>query len=595
VGDDSQVIDIASAVAEGTAIDWHKAEEAARDESERAVVRELQVLAKMSDAMRTPQMTPPTATPTIAQPLHIGDHWGHLRISGVIGEGSFGSAYKAWDTRLECDVALKLLKGAGISDEFDEARALKEARLLARVNHRNVVRVYGAESHAGRVGIWMELIRGRSLEQLLAGHGPMGMSEGIPIGIDLCHALAAVHGAGLLHRDIKAHNVLREEGGRIVLMDFGTGRHIGTRELTDSLAGTPLYMAPELFAGARPSVAADIYSAGVLLYHLVTADYPVRGSSCADIESAHTAGRRQALRDLRPDLPSAFINVVERSLARNPKERYRSAGEFGNALAAVGGVRYSDDSSGTPLMRRMAQLVAAVVIAAALLAGVSLFNRRSTDGTTAVPEESAMTAGPALTGTVGKPSAPIGTSYEVVASFYAFRDGREEPLAHGSRVRKGDKLFAVVEASQPVFVYIVNRDDAGESFLLFPLPGFSPAVSAEQPGRLPGLRNGEQHYWDVTSAGGREHFFVYVTPHRLVEFEQLLQALPRAELGHTVSNVPLSPSAVGLLRGVGGLSTAPGAASAAATELFDLQPLSGARQVTSGVWARRVTFDNPAQ
>ena len=100
----------------------------------------------------------------------------------------------------------------------------------------------------------MELIPGRTLGQVLKMHGPMSVSEAIPVGIDLCHALAAVHGAGLLHRDVKAQNVLREEGGRIVLMDFGTGHAIdGTRDAADSLAGTPLYLAPELFAGEKPS------------------------------------------------------------------------------------------------------------------------------------------------------------------------------------------------------------------------------------------------------------------------------------------------------------------------------------------------------
>ena len=214
--------------------------------------------------------------------------------------------------------------------------------MLARVHHPNVVRVYGADSHAGRFGLWMELIPGRTLGQVLMMHGPMSVSEAIPIGIDLCHALAAVHGAGLLHRDIKAQNVLREDGGRIVLMDFGTGQPIaGGHDTADSLAGTPLYLAPELFSGAKPSVASDIYSLGVLLYHLATDKYPVTGRSRADVESAHLAGQRQSLRDARPDLSPAFIEVVEHALARAPGDRYRSAGEFGNALASVAGGKYT--------------------------------------------------------------------------------------------------------------------------------------------------------------------------------------------------------------------------------------------------------------
>ena len=590
MADDSRLIEFASAVAEGSAIDWNRAEQSASDGSERAALRELKVVAQMAEAIRSPQVTPPTATPRPASHLRIGEVWGHLRISEVIGEGSFGTVYRAWDTRLECEAALKLIKASGVSHAFDLARALKEARLLARVRHNHVVKVYGADSHAGRFGLWMELIPGRTLEQVLSIHGPMGVSEAIPIGIDLCHALAAVHGAGLLHRDIKAHNVLREERGRIVLMDFGTGRHIGgAREMTDSLAGTPLYLAPELFAGVKPSARSDIYSLGVLLYHLVTDDYPVCGRTRGDVESAHLAAKRQPLRDVRPDLPSAFIDVVERALARNPADRYQSAGEFGNALAAVSGQSYTrDEHPNVPRWRKSLLAVAAVIVAG-LLVGVGMFGRATTDGV-ARPEALLVSSAAEI------PPAPS-AGYNVAASFYASRDGRDVRLAHGNRVRPGDKLFATINASQPVFVYVVNRDEAGQSFLLFPLPGFNPAnpIPTNQPSRLPGMRNGQQHYWEVTSAGGREHFFVYVTPHRLVEFEQVLSALPRAELGRTVSSIPLSGSAIGLLRGVGGLSAATSSSNSAAAELADLQPLSDQHESVQGVWARRVSFENPAE
>ena len=136
--------------------------------------------------------------------------------------------------------------------------------------------------------------------------GPMGVGEAIPLGIDLCHALAAVHGAGLVHRDVKAQNVLREEGGRIVLMDFGTGSNIRGTETADTFAGTPLYLAPELFRGEKPSAQSDIYSLGVLLYHLVSGDYPVRGTTRVDLESAHLTATRQPLRDVRPGLVASL-------------------------------------------------------------------------------------------------------------------------------------------------------------------------------------------------------------------------------------------------------------------------------------------------
>jgi serine/threonine-protein kinase len=125
-----------------------------------------------------------------------------------------------------------------------------------------VLTVYGAECINGQVGIWTEFVEGRTLEALVHERGTLNPAEVIDIGINLCRALAAVHEAGLLHRDIKAQNVMRETGGRIVLMDFGAGHDLVLAPVRDGdLTGTPLYPAPELFAGGQPSHATDIYSA----------------------------------------------------------------------------------------------------------------------------------------------------------------------------------------------------------------------------------------------------------------------------------------------------------------------------------------------
>src|SRR5439155_23094485 len=158
----------------------------------------------------------------------------------------------------------------------------------------------------------MELIRGETLEQLLQKRGPFSAREAALVGIDLCRALAAIHAAGLIHRDVKAQNVMREAGGRIVLMDLGTGREIdrtGRRALSD-LAGTPLYLAPEIFDGAPASERSDLYSLGVLLYHLVTGSFPARATTIDELRDAHATGTCVRLRDARADLPTAFVQVV---------------------------------------------------------------------------------------------------------------------------------------------------------------------------------------------------------------------------------------------------------------------------------------------
>src|SRR4051812_42389118 len=138
----------------------------------------------------------------------------------------------------------------------------------------------------------MELVRGVTLEQQIAAHGPLSAREAAAVGIDLCRALAAIHAAGLIHRDVKAQNVMREDGGRIVLMDLGTGReiHQAGRPVSPDLAGTPLYLAPEIFSGAPASERTDLYSLGVLLYHLVTGSFPVRATTIPELQAGHATG-----------------------------------------------------------------------------------------------------------------------------------------------------------------------------------------------------------------------------------------------------------------------------------------------------------------
>jgi hypothetical protein len=257
--------------------------------------------------------------------------WGEFQLIAELGRGGFGRVYHAWDPTLARDIALKIVR---LPDATEAATALREGRMLARVRHRNVVTVYGAQQVGDEVGVWMELIRGRPLSQVVREQGPLGAEEATVIGISLCQALAAVHGAGLLHRDIKTNNVMRESGGRIVLMDFGTGRDSESIALGD-LAGTPAYMAPEVLDGGVASPESDLYSVGVLLYFIVTGEYPVTGRSMLELSLAHRRNQRRLLADRRPDLPDGFVRAVERALSPDPTQRPLSAGAMMRDLTAA--------------------------------------------------------------------------------------------------------------------------------------------------------------------------------------------------------------------------------------------------------------------
>jgi Tfp pilus assembly protein PilF/predicted Ser/Thr protein kinase len=363
----TRLLELAASVADGTVdIDWKHLEASVEDDEDRQLLQDLRVLAGVADLHRSdppsessesadssaataargrvvgrigPALTDtdaPTVEERVLPPPSTGplDHWGHLELIEQIGQGSFGNVYRARDTRLDRDVALKLLRKGRQTAELAE-KVLHEGRILARVRHRNVVTVFGVEEQEGRIGLWMEYIRGRTLEQLLRSTGSFGAREAALIGQELCRALAAVHKAGLVHRDIKAQNVMREEGGRLVLMDFGAGQYVHAVGDTPAgrLTGTPLYLAPELLRGGEATVRSDIYGLGVLLFHLVTGQYPVSATSLDDLRQAHREGRRFKLNDARPDLADDFARVVERASHPDPTRRYASAGALQEALA----------------------------------------------------------------------------------------------------------------------------------------------------------------------------------------------------------------------------------------------------------------------
>ena len=370
--DERALADLAASVADGDAVDWGAAE-ARSTAAERRLVAHLRLVERIASLHRTIPSEPedsldPSTEPPLSQPEPSGPRWGRLVVLEPIGRGTSGEVFRAWDSELHRDVALKLLK----SDDGAEghARVLQEARRLARIRHLHVVQVFGAERHDERVGLWMELVRGASLDQIVRTRGPFGAAEAAIVGGDLASAVAAVHGAGLLHRDLKAQNVLRESGGRTVLMDFGTGEELRGARGTATLTGTPLYLAPELFQGGRASVQSDLYSLGVLLFFLVTGEYPVTAESHEGLARAHAERRTRRLRDLRPDLPQAFVAAVERALAPDPAARFRTAGE---AEAALRGVL--DAPGGAAHATRPTQGLrwwgaAAVVLCAAALAAI---------------------------------------------------------------------------------------------------------------------------------------------------------------------------------------------------------------------------------
>lgn len=362
--DERQLQELAAAILDGAPIDWAAA--SARLPAD--VVEELRALAAVTDLHRDMPEKGVAASPSTAAGT-LGE-WGHLQLLERIASGSFGEVFRAWDSRLDRQVALKLLY-RGSPGTVEESAVIAEGRLLARVRHPNVVIVYGAERIDDRVGIWTEYIDGVTLAVMIDRDGPLPVDRVVEVGVDLCRALGALHDAGVVHGDVKAQNVLQEEAtGRIVLVDLGTGREHATDAAVAAahISGTPLYMAPELWKGAHPTVATDLYSAGVLLHYLATGTFPVAGSTTDQVRAAHERGDRTWLSRVRPDLPAWFSAVVDAATSIDPSSRPTTV----RAMEAT-----LEQYRRAPARRRRLTQFAAMLTALAAVSALSVYALRT--------------------------------------------------------------------------------------------------------------------------------------------------------------------------------------------------------------------------
>ena len=333
----TSLLDVAAAVADRAPVDWQALEARFQHPAQRALLDRLKLLDRIvracADIVQPGETAASAGAPSDQKSTR--QRGARLRSSDRIGQGTFGNVYRAHDRRLDRIVALKLLKPGREAAEPVESEVIREGQLLAKVRHPNIVTVYGAERIDGRVGVWMEFVDGRTLEEELRASGPLSAAATGDVGIALCGALASVHGAGVLHRDLKTQNVLRARDGRLLLADFGAGRaHTNGSAENErvELAGTPLDLAPELLSGAPASVASDLYSLGVLLYHLATGSFPVRARQLRELRDAHAQSERMGLRACRPGMPRALAAVIDRASHPDPARRFDSAEALGRAL-----------------------------------------------------------------------------------------------------------------------------------------------------------------------------------------------------------------------------------------------------------------------
>jgi predicted ATPase len=276
-------------------------------------------------------------------PLAPRSSFGHYYIEDAVGAGGMGEVYRAWDTRLARKVAIKSIR-AGISAEGLEARFLEEARAASALNHPNIITIYDIGAADERPYLVMEWIEGETLRQQLA-RAPMSLPGLLAIASQIADALVAAHESGIVHRDLKPENIMVTAEGRVKVLDFGIAKRTAIPEgpametglltVPGSVMGTPGYMSPEQARGEKLDFRSDHFSFGAVLYEMATGRRAFAGKSAAEVQAGILLQQPNPLTRLNPQAPAPLQWVVDRCLAKSPRDRFDSTSELRSALAAI--------------------------------------------------------------------------------------------------------------------------------------------------------------------------------------------------------------------------------------------------------------------
>jgi serine/threonine protein kinase/Tol biopolymer transport system component len=366
-------------VSDGQSIDWPLAESASTSTTELASVHALRDLERILEYHRKLQSVAPQVGSSPAgadgrQPRM--EQWGDLAILELASTGANGEVWRAWDAWLQREVALKFLQAVHgpAPDDGSESALLEESRALARVRHSAVVVVHGIAEHDGRVGMWMELLRGRTLAAEIERRGALPALEVARIGLELCRALEAVESVGLVHRDVKPANIVLEPDGRVVLTDFGLGQRwaLVDGEVARG-SGTPLFMSPGMLSGEPATPRSDLYALGVTLRWALTGHAPFQARTLEELKIEAARGPSRLLRAECPTAPEALVAVIDRAMAPEADARYTEA--HGMAVALESAIERIE-ASGVRRRRHVRSIAVAASIGLAAAAALWLLPGR---------------------------------------------------------------------------------------------------------------------------------------------------------------------------------------------------------------------------
>jgi serine/threonine protein kinase len=325
-------------------------------------------------------------------PLTIGARLGPFEIVSPLGSGGMGDVYKAHDTRLGRDVAIKVLPAAFAADEDRRVRFEREAQAVAALSHPNVLTLFDTGRHEDQLFVVTELLEGETLRERLRA-GAMPVRKAIEVGVQIARGLAAAHDKGLVHRDLKPENVFLLQDGLVKILDFGLARHTlaaGGSAATTTIAvtdpgtvmGTVGYMAPEQVRGQATDARSDLFSLGAVLYEILTGRRAFARDTTADTMTAILREEPPDLGSVRADLSPALDRIVRHCLEKNAAERFQSARDVAFALEALSGSNLSSMPVRVPprTQRWLQPVLSALVVLAGVAGGYAV--GRGTSGPT---------------------------------------------------------------------------------------------------------------------------------------------------------------------------------------------------------------------
>ncbi len=435
---------------------------------------------------------------------------GRYRVSSRLGSGGMADVYLAHDTLLGREVALKLLHHRFSEDQEFVERFRREASSAAGLSHPNVVAVFDRGEWDGTYYIAMEYLPGRSLKAVVREHGPLSPGDAIDIVVQILLATRFAHRRGIIHRDIKPHNVILDEEGRAKVTDFGIARAgASDMTLTGSIMGTAQYLSPEQAQGHAVSESSDLYAVGVVLYELLTGRVPFEGESAVTVALKQVSVEPTPPSLRNPEVGAALDAVVMRSLAKEPAQRFASADEFIAALqqaregiapapiTAINGAPPTphdtaaallvppppdeDDQSSTDAARRRKRalwITAGVVALAIAAAAIALLVLGSKTGQVTVPNVSGETQSTALTSLQREGLIPVVSLAANARVASGLVVGTTPPS--GTAVKKGARVSVVVSSGPGVLALPdVDHKGSAEATKILREKGFQPTTQSQ--------------------------------------------------------------------------------------------------------------------